>query len=174
MRVTDFYLLKFQWVEEDPETGRDRKKKMEVLAEAVNYTDAESTANMIIQLEGLEKYVSENPEIIRQKAGAVCYNSCVLADKGVFDGITEMYVEQDRFYQVVVNDPVVNEDGEEKMVKITLIIPAKSTSDAEFYAKSMYRDCTVMATKVMPFSSVFMTNSTYESILKLWSDRHGL
>jgi len=164
--VTDFYLIKFQYIGVDQATGDMKKKKQEILAECANYTDAEKLAFAYIHDEEMDKYEPCKPEIVRQKVNDIRINGCVIIEQDLFNGFAEMYLETDdfRFYQVNANDPYENDEGDTKNVKRAMYIPASSTGEAENYALRLYPDATITSTKIVNFKSAFLIQSTIDSL----------
>lgn len=170
--VTDFYVLKFQYQAEDAQTGDMKKQKQEILAECANYTDAEKLAYALIHDEQWDKYQPVKPEIVRLKINDLHTNDCIIAEPDLFDGFAEMYLESQEFhfYQINLDDPYTDENGKEKKNKISMFIPAATTGEAEAYAKRLYEDATITATKIMAFTSAFVLPSTLESIRREYAN----
>ena len=166
--TTDFYLIKFQYMAVDQATGDVKKMKQEILAECLNYTDAEKLAFAYIHDEEMDKFSPCKPEIVRQKVNDIRLNGNTIIEQDLFNGFSEMYLEtnDDHFYQVTANEPVANEDGEIKNIKRVLYIPASSTGEAEEYVLKMYCDATVTSTRTVNFRSAFLLQPTVESLKK--------
>ncbi len=83
-----------------------------------------------------------------------------------------MYLESQEFhfYQINLDDPYTDENDKEKKNKVSMFIPAATTGEAEAYAKKLYEDATITATKIMAFTSAFVLPSTLESIRREYAN----
>lgn len=172
METTDFYVLKLQFKAEDVETGEMKKQKREFLAECVNYAEAEKLAYDIMEDQGWMKHEFSKPEVVRITVKDLRTNSCITAEKESIGDFSEMYLEEedDHFYKVDLSDPVEDENGKIKYVKISLFIPASTTGEAETYARKLFTTAFVNSTKIMNFKSAFVTENSLESIERNWQN----
>lgn len=167
--MNQIYRIKFTYTEET-ETGKVVKKKMECLAQCVNYTDAETLANVIIDREGFDNV---SYEIIKTKieSYSILLNNLLDTDEKLTCKLNELFFsgEEDTFVCVKVNIFATPEN--DKDTKEEYIIPAKSNVAAiDYLAKYLSKVQEMTADKYVVEESkrdkaeiLFLEPAIYES-----------
>ena len=142
-KQNQMFRLKLTYMAENQTTGEVEKIKDEILAECMNYTDAETLLNKIIETFGMNKLEPVVYEIVKCKfSGTDIYLNalvkCDSEDVPLTCGRLNCFFadESHGLYSV---DTIVFGDKElkEKDVKKTLLIPAVDTADASVLAKQI-------------------------------------
>lgn len=137
------FRIKFAYKADNQETGSIDKVKSEVLAQCVNYTDAEALAVKLIELEEMSKYEPADYEIIRQKFS---HADLELSDKvmnfdteALVNGLVEHYfIDADsQLYLTKAMLPYIDDNGNEKFTKLEAYVSAKSAVEAINYFRKV-------------------------------------
>lgn len=134
-----FFRLKLQYLSENQKTGKIEKKNFEVLAEAVNYTEAEKIVETIIEREDLNRYSQAKYDIKREDKMSVndfLFNDNLSTDNATICRLIQCYFEDEKsgIYMVeavIFGDEAVGTKDE----KIQVWVPAKDIYEAQEYAK---------------------------------------
>lgn len=134
------YRLKFSYTGEK-ENGDLTKKKLELLAQCANYTDAEKLVNAIIERGDYSRYGECAYEIVKTKyfLSNVLLNDAVAEEDKVLCGLSESYFEDEQagFFVLKVKEFAKNE--EDKDTTEEFIIPALTSAAADKSLKEYLR-----------------------------------
>lgn len=134
-KVMSFFRIKTEWTAENEAAALERTKTEELVM-AINYTDAEATANAIATDQNRHQFGSVNIEIIKTKINNVEFNDVLHQDENAINGLICNYFAEDAesgvgLYAVTVSFFEINEKtGKAKSSKETYYMPATSNSDA--------------------------------------------
>lgn len=180
MNEYSLFRLKLQYKTDNQETGDVEKAKMEILAQCVNYTDAEKVVNKIAKLYNMNKYEPMIYEIVKTKFDA----TQIVADgvlqteymEGVNQkltcGLVQHFFENENEGLFAVDTTIFgNKEEKEKDVKTTYFIPAINVADAHDRAKKVLAynghdldDCLVSGAKLDKAEYIYLRPSTSESL----------
>lgn len=141
MNEYSLFRLKFQYNAEDNETKSINKLKLEVLAQCVNYTDAEAVASDLIRMFDMNKFETCVYEIVKAKFQAtdILGTPILKVDNtSLSNALTQHYFENE-FEGLWAVEYVVYGDkaAKEKDVKGTLYIPATDMASAMGMARKV-------------------------------------
>lgn len=141
------FRIKFVYKTNDPDTGDVEKVKTEVLAQCINYTDAEALAVKLIDMENMCKFEPADYEIVKQKfshANMELTDEVMGYDNNtLINGLVEHFFEDEdsHIYFVKVTVPVEDLDsGKTKNEKHEAYVSAKSAGDALSYFSRILMD----------------------------------
>lgn len=94
MLATNLFKIKFSYKGEN-ENGAISKKKLQVTAQCINYTDAEALAAKVMENEGMLKYEHDEPEIIKLKTPIynVLLNDTLTASDTLTNKLAQLYFQ---------------------------------------------------------------------------------
>lgn len=179
MNENSIFRLKVQYKAENQETGEVEKIKLEILAQCVNYTDAEAVMNKVIEQYQMNKFEPCVYDIVRTKFEADDIYGCkaMSADDGnnLTCGLLQHFFENESDGLYAVENIVFgNKEDKEKDLKRTFFIPAKDTADATSAAIAILQyegrnmdDCLISSIKLDHAEYVYLRPKTSESIYKL-------
>lgn len=177
MNELSMFRLKVQYKSENQATGEIEKSKLEILAQCVNYTDAETLMNKLIERYDMDKFEPCVYDIVKAKFEATYVYGCsaMHAETGMLTcGLIQHYFENesDGLYAV---DTVAFGDktAKEKDIKETHYIPAANVAEAMNAARQILsyngnnlEDCLVPSAKLDNAEYVYLRPTTSESIYK--------
>lgn len=136
MNEYSLFRLKLQYKAENQETGEIEKAKMEILAQCVNYTDAETLVNKLIEQYQMDKLDPCNYEIVKGKFDVSnIVGTPVLQhdNKDVLTcGLLQHFFSENEDGLYAVDTIVFGDKAKkEKDVKTTYYIPANDAGDAQ-------------------------------------------
>ncbi len=176
MKENTIFRLKVQYKSENPETGDLEKTKLEILAQCVNYTDAETLMNKIIEQYDMNKFETCSYEIIKTKfvAGDIYGRTPLIADDNdqLTCGLLQHFFHNDVDGLYAVETIVFgNKDEKEKDLKRTMYIPAQNVADAMSVANTILiheghnlDDCIIPSAKLDNAVYIYLLPKTSESI----------
>ena len=144
--VTQMFRLKLAYQAENQETGDVEKIKTEVLVQCVNYTDAETLLNKVIEHYDMAKLAPVVYEIVKCKFTChdIYFNSltnCDSDDVPLTCGRLNCFFSDDSYGLYSVDTIVFGDKSlKEKDVKTTYLIPATDPADATVRAKLILAD----------------------------------
>lgn len=175
MNTNLIFRLKFAYKGEKDD-GKLTKKKLEVLAQCVNYTDAETLASQIIKNEEMNKYEECEYEIVLTKLKL----ENILLNDTMYDGdevqnLKELYFsgEQDGIFQIKAR--FLAKDEGEKDTSDDYLVPGETINDAVTYLKKyLVNVCgykvagfTISSSKVDNAENLYLKESVYEKKIAL-------
>ena len=89
----DYYRIKTEWVSE-ADNGELQKTKTEELVLATSYTEAETVAHSIADVQSRGKFGSVNIEIIKTKINDVLINDILAQEEGTTAGLICSYFQE--------------------------------------------------------------------------------
>lgn len=143
--ITQMFRLKLAYQAENQETGEVEKVKEEILVQCVNYTDAETLMNKVIEHFSMNKLCPVVYEIVKCKfaSSEIYLNSLIECDSDdtplTCGRLNCFFVDGSHgLYSV---DTIVFGDkaSKEKDLKTTYLIPAKDPADATMRAKMILK-----------------------------------
>lgn len=183
MNELSMFRLKVQYKSENQATGEIEKTKTEFLAQCVNYTDAESLINKIIETESMDKFEPCVYDIVKAKfeASDIYGTKIMQADNNLTCGLIEHFFENDSEGLYAVETIVFGDkEAKEKDLKQTYYIPATNVADAMAAARKILaydghkmEDCLIPSTKLDNVSLVFLRPATTEYINKQSAEIFG-
>ena len=143
--INQMYRLKLAYQAENETSGEVEKIKEEILVECVNYTNAETLLNKLIEIYSMNKLAPAVYEIIKCKFAAnnIYINSLINCDGDdvpLTCGKLNCFFT-DRSHGLYVVDTIIfgDKEAKEKDEKITFLIPAKDPADATMRAKMILK-----------------------------------
>ena len=183
MNELSMFRLKVQYKSENQSTGEIEKVKAEFLAQCVNYTDAESLMNKIIETESMNKFEPCVYDIAKAKfeASDIYGTKIMKTDNNLTCGLIEHYFENDSEGLYAVETIVFGDkEAKEKDLKQTFYIPSSNVADAMSAAREILfhnghqiSDCLIPSTKLDNASLIFLRPATSERIYKQTSEIFG-
>lgn len=179
MNDNSIFRLKVQYKAENQETGEVEKIKLEILAQCVNYTDAEAVMNKVIEQYQMNKFEPCIYDIVKTKFEANDIYGCepMSADDNtnLTCGLLQHFFEDESDGLYAVDNVVFgNKEDKEKDLKRTFFIPAKDTADATSAAVAILNyegrdmnDCLISSVKLDHAEYIYLRPKTSESIYKL-------
>lgn len=181
MNELSMFRLKMQYKSEVPETGELEKTKLEVLAQCVNYTDAESLTYRIIKQFNMDKFEPCLYDIVKMKLEATDiygFGEMSVDMSELVCGLYQHYFanEDDGLYAV---ETIVFGDKElkEKDYKHTYYVPAANVADAMNATRKILShsysldDCFIPSAKLDKADYIYLRPSTsreiYDNVTKL-------
>ncbi len=164
-----YYLFKLKFAYKgENEKGELENKKLQVLAQCCNYTDAEKLALCIVERDNLDQFECADPEIVRMKTpvSGILLNDTVEHGKDLTCKLVELFFPNtgDAWFNVKVDvENVVDEKV--KTSKEEYLLPAKSTTDAigKLAPHMNMRDYKVTHTSLDQSELVYLTPETVET-----------
>lgn len=144
--VTQMFRLKLTYQAENQETGDVEKIKTEVLVQCVNYTDAETLLNKIIEHYAMNKLAPVVYEIVKCKFACqdIYLNSltnCDSDDTPLTCGRLNCFFVNESHGLYAVDTIIFGDKSlKEKDIKTTYLIPAEDPADATVRAKLILAD----------------------------------
>lgn len=183
MNELSMFRLKVQYKSENQATGEIVKTKTEFLAQCVNYTDAETLMNKIIETENMDKFEPCVYDIAKAKfeASDIYGTKIMQTDNNLTCGLIEHFFENDSEGLYAVETVVFGDkEAKEKDLKQTIYIPAANVADAMAAARKILiysghniNDCLIPSTKLDNASLVFLRPATTEYINKQSTEIFG-
>lgn len=179
MNDNTIFRLKVQYKADNQKTGKVEKIKLEILAQCVNYTDAEAVMNKVIEQYNMNKFEPCVYDIVKTKFEADSIYGCkaMSADdsKNLTCGLLQHFFdnESDGLYAV---ETIVfgNKEDKEKDLKRTFYIPAIDVANAMSLATLILKyegrdmnDCLIPSAKLDNATYVYLRPKTSESMYKL-------
>lgn len=164
-----YYLFKIKFsYQGENENGEMENKKLQVLAQCCNYTDAEKLAFCIIERDSLDKFECSDPEIVRLKTpvSGILLNDTVDTSDELTCKLVEVFFpsEGDSWYVVKIDvESVIDEKV--KVNKEEYLLPASSTTDAikKLGPCMQMRDYRVTHTSIDRSELIYLTPETVEA-----------
>lgn len=175
MNELSMFRLKVQYKSENPATGEIEKTKNEILAQCVNYTDAEKLMLKIIETDYMDKFEPCSYDITKAKfeASDIYGNpNVMLTDKKLLCGLVEHFFENENDGLYAVETVVFGDkEAKEKDLKQTYYIPTCNVAEAMTAARKILAndghnigDCLIPSAKLDKATRVFLRTSTTEYI----------
>lgn len=178
MNERSIFRLKAQYKADNQETGEVEKVKLEILAQCVNYTDAEAVMNRVIEQCDMNKYEPCVYDIVKTKfeAGDIYGCKAMIADddRRLTCGLLQHYFENESDGLYAVETIVFgNKDNKEKDLKRTFYIPAIDVANAMDLATQILKhegnkmnECLIPSAKLDNATYVYLRPKTSEHIYK--------
>lgn len=176
MNELSMFRLKVQYKSENQATGEIEKAKTEFLAQCVNYTDAESLMNKIIETDNMNKYEPCVYDIVKAKfeASDIYATNIMQSDNNLVCGLIEHFFENDSEGLYAVDTIVFGDkEAKEKDLKQTYYVPATNVADAMAATRKILvyngfnlENCLIPSTKLDNAAVVFLRPTTSEYIYK--------
>lgn len=173
MKVNQVFELKFSYKGEN-EDGEMQKKKLNVLAQCTNYTDAEKLVHTIITKEEMEKFedCSYTISLTNFLVSNILVNDTLQESDDLVMGLTETFFvkEEDGVFAVKVKF-FGDKEAKEKDITDTLLVPGSNINNAILYLKKFlinkkgYQSCdfTVMGSNITNAESLYLEPSIFDS-----------
>ena len=174
MNIKTLFRIKFTYVGED-ENGEMGKRKLEVLAQCVNYTDAEALTLEIAKKNEMSKYEDYDYEITKTNLN-ICNmltNNVLCEEDDLVKGLSELYFsgETDGVFPVKVKF-FGNKEEKEKDVTEIYLTPGATMNAAIVYMKRFLvekKQCKLDSFMVIGSSldkaeNIYLTPSTYDKM----------
>lgn len=173
MTVKTLFRIKFSYKGED-QKGEITKKKLEVLAECVNYSDAEMLAERLIELEKMNKYEPSEYEITLTKieVNNVLVNNILNESDDYVKGLSELFFsgEQDSVYSIKVKF-FGDKSAKEKDTTSIYLVPGRTIDSAVSYIKKYLVnnkcyaliDFMVIGSALDKAENIYLLPKTYDS-----------
>lgn len=171
----DYYRIKTEWVSE-ADNGELQKTKTEELVFATSYTEAETVAHSIADVQSRGKFGSVNIEIIKTKINDVLINDILAQEEGTTAGLICSYFQESDesgvgLYAVkIVNFYIDEKSGKNKRTSETLYTPALGNSDAtnriNDYLKGSMTDYVVRDVKFDKAEAIYLPKDIFQSKIK--------
>lgn len=170
-----YYRIKLSYKGTDA-MGAIVNKRMECLAIACCYTDAEEIAVTLAQ--DKSKYGSVDIEIIRTKINEIAYNDTFMVDTEEVCGLTVYYFEESDdtevgLYQVsLIYQNIDEKSGKTKNENSSIYVPAYSSSEAIVNVKNYLkhvgetREFTIRNVKYDKAELVLVTSQMHQNNIK--------
>lgn len=164
------------WLRENPTTGAAEKYKTDELVEAQSFSEAETVGFAITEQEQRFKLGDVDINIKRiDNISEILHNPRVLVTSDeLLQGLTYSYLEGEEdsgegLYTVKAIFTETTENGKEKKIPETFLVPASSNGEAtrivtDHIAKRDMRNFVIRDAKFDKASALLLTPKTYESI----------
>jgi hypothetical protein len=164
------------WLRENPETGAAEKIKTDELVEAQNFTEAETVGFAITEHEQRFKLGDVDINIKRiDNITEIIHNSEVLATSDeLIQGLTYSFFEGEEdsgegLYNVKVVFTETGENGKDKKITETYLVPASSNGEATQIVTNRIKklDSRIFVVRDAKFdkaSAILLTPKTFQSI----------
>lgn len=171
MNENSIFRLKIQYKTENQVSGDIEKVKLEIFAQCVNYTDAESVVYGLIDQYDLNKYEPCVYDIMRTKfeAGAIYGRSPLCPDEGssICGLVQHYFAEESEGLYAVETIVFGDKEAKEKDLKRTFYIPATNVADAMEaagqilnYEGHSLKDCLIPSAKLDNAAYVYLRRKT--------------
>lgn len=172
MNTNSIFRLKFAYKGEK-DGGKITKKKLEVLAQCVNYTDAEKLAATLANINEMDKYEAHEYEIVLTKLNI---NNILLNDTMENDGdkvneLVELFFSGERDGVFLIKAKFFAMSEGDKETSDDYLVPGSSINDAVTYLKKYLvntcgralSDFTISSSKIDNAENLYLTESAYNS-----------
>lgn len=174
MNQNHFFRISFSYFILDEQTNKLKKEKKEVLASAVNYTDAECLAMEILpDLQQDSDDVTYKITLI-EKSLLIALNSAMRISDTLTRGLFNYYFEEEEdkvsLFKVTVDIKEPREKGDPKIVKEDWWVPAKTSKAAYDIMQSLLlqietREFTLKNITFDTADEIFVTEQEHKNIL---------
>jgi len=129
------FRFKFSYTGEK-ENGDLTKKKLELLAQCANYTDAEKLVNSIIEKREFSRYDECDYEIIKTKIvlGNILLNDSVAEEENITCGLSESFFDDEQAGFFLIKVKIFGGEDEKDSTE-EYLVPASTSAAADRYLK---------------------------------------
>lgn len=173
MKVNQVFEIKFAYKGEN-EKGELSKKKLNVLAQCTNYTEAEKLAHTLIAIQELEKFEEciYNISLTNYSVSNVLVNDILNESDDLVMGLQETFFsnEEDGIFIIKVKF-FGDKEAKEKDVTDSYLVPGLNINNAILYLKKFlinkknYQSCdfTVNGSNITNAENLYLVPSVYDS-----------
>ena len=181
MLATNLFKIKFAYKGED-EDGGLKKKKLQIICQCVNYTDAEALAMKVMENDGMLKYEHEEPEIIRLKHSVdkLLLNDTMTTCSILVNKLSELYFQGDSDAIFIVKVNIFQDIDSGKGYTEEYMVPEKNGIAAINYVKKYLihkgrssNSFLILSHKIDETESIYMEPDLIEAKMKVDSEMEG-
>ena len=173
MKVNQVFEIKFAYKGEN-EKGDLSKKKLKVLAQCTNYTEAEKLAHTIIAIQELEKFEEcvYSISLTNYSVSNVLVNDALNEANDLVMGLQETFFsnEEDGIFVIKVKF-FGDKEAKEKDITDSYLVPGSNINNAILYLKKFlinkknYQNCdfTINGSNITNAENLYLVPSVYDS-----------
>lgn len=173
MKVNQVFELKFAYKTENGD-GEIQKKKLKVLAQCTNYTEAEKLVHTLIAIEEMEKFeeCTYSISLTNYSVSNILVNTTLQESDDLVMGLTETFFsnEEDGIFVIKVKF-FGDKKAKEKDITDNYLVPGANINNAILYLKKFlinkknYQNCdfTINGSNITNAENLYLVPSVFDS-----------
>lgn len=172
MNMNSIFRLKFAYKGEK-DNGKIVKKKLEVLAMCVNYTDAEKLAVLLAKNNGMDTFETHEYEIVLTKLSLsnILVNNTLENDGTKVNDLVELFFSGAQDGLFLIKAKFFAKSDDDKDTTEDYLVPGATINEAVTYLKkylingcgNMPNDFTISSSKIDNAENLYLTESVYNN-----------